>query len=137
MAAANGTDLHRLEARNYHIKSCCNNNNSHRVGYETPGQAKAVIEFLTRVPADALAKQGINGNYITPGYTKTEAWDAVANKTCKSPEEVVHFADKTPAQRWCDPTEIGNAAVFLFPDRGAFTTGVILPVDGRLHLQHS
>ena len=114
----------------------CNINYPPRVGYENPGQAKAAVEFLTRVHASALAGQGINVNCIIPGFTKTEAWDAVAKKMGKSSEEVMHFADKTPAQRWCDPTEIGDAAAFLCSDRGAFITGVILPVDGGLHLQH-
>ena len=114
----------------------CNINYPPRVGYESPGQAKAAVEFLTRVHASALAKHGINVNCIIPGYTKTEAWDAVANKMGKSAEEVMHFADKTPAQRWCDPTEIGDAVAFLCSSRGCFITGVSLPVDGGLHLQH-
>ena len=114
----------------------CNINYPPRVGYESPGQAKAAVEFLTRVHASALAAKGVNVNCIIPGYTVTEAWDAVANKMGKSAEELKHFADKTPAQRWCDPTEIGDAAAFLCSSRASFITGVILPVDGGLRLQH-
>lgn len=115
----------------------CNATSPPRVDYEIPGQAKAAVEFLVRVHASALASQGINVNCLVPGMVKTEAWDRMAEKMGKSSEDLKHFTDCTPAQRWADPSEIGEAAVFLCSAKGAFVTGVSLPVDGGLHLQHA
>lgn len=115
----------------------CNATCPPRVGYETPGQAKAAVEFLVRVHASALASKGVNVNCIVPGYIRTEAWTRMAEKMGRSTEQLEHFVDGTPAQRWADPSEIGEAAAFLCSTKGAFVTGVSLPVDGGLHLQHT
>lgn len=114
----------------------CNVNYPPRIAYEAPGQAKAAVEFLTRVHASALAGKGINVNCVIPGYTKTEAWDGVATKLGISPEQVQRFPEHTPAKRWCEATEIGDTVAFLCSAGGSFITGVSLPVDGGLHLQH-
>lgn len=115
----------------------CNATYPPRVGYENPGQAKAAVEFLTRTHASAFASQGINVNCVIPGLVTTGAWDKLAEKMGTSAEQLKHFADGTPAQRWADPTEIGEAVAFLCSLKGSFITGVSLPVDGGLHLQHA
>lgn len=76
-------------------------------------------------------------NCVVPGVVRTEAWDRMAEKMGRPIEDLKHFTDDTPAQRWADPTEIGDAAAFSCSTRGAFVTGVSLPVDGGLHLQHA
>lgn len=76
-------------------------------------------------------------NCVVAGFTKTEAWDKVAAQTGKSAEELAHFADNTPSGRWAEPSEIGEAVAFLCSPKGCFITGVSLPVDGGLHLQHA
>ena len=114
----------------------CSTHSPPRIWYEIPGQAKAALEFLTRLHASALARQGVNVNCVVPYmYTKTEAWDSVAKKMGKSIEELKRFADNTPAGRWCDPTEIANVVAFLCSAKGSFVTGVILRLDGGLHLR--
>lgn len=115
----------------------CNATSPPRVIYENAGQGKAALEFLVRVHASTLASTGINVNCIVPGVIKTEAWDRMAEKMGRPIEDLKHFADSTPAQRWAEPTEIGDAAAFLCSARGSFVTGVSLPVDGGLHLQHA
>ena len=115
----------------------CNATAPPRVIYENAGQGKAALEFLVRVHASALASTDITVNCIVPGVVRTEAWDRMAEKMGRPIEDLKHFTDDTPAQRWAEPTEIGDAAAFLCSARGAFVTGVTLPVDGGLHLQHA
>jgi NAD(P)-dependent dehydrogenase (short-subunit alcohol dehydrogenase family) len=100
-----------------------------------PGQAKASMEFLVRLYARKLAKQRITVNCVIPGYTKTEAWDNISEKS-KVPREVFETNVKnSPMARWAEPSEIGETVAFLCSSRGEFITGVALPVDGGLHLQ--
>lgn len=115
----------------------CNATYPPRVGYEYQGQAKAALEFLVRVYASALAGKGINVNCVIPGLVTTEAWDRMAEKLGIPIEQLKHLADGTPAQRWTEPTEVGEAVAFLCSAKGSLVTGVSLPVDGGLHLQHA
>lgn len=115
----------------------CNATQPPRVGYESPGQAKAAVEFLVRTQASALASQGINVNCVVPGLVRTEAWERQSQKMGIPAEQLKHFADGTPAQRWADPVEIGEAVAFLCSSKASFITGMSMPVDGGLHLQHA
>ncbi|BDA48511.1 GT47 Hydroxynaphthalene reductase-like protein Arp2 [Coccomyxa sp. Obi] len=113
----------------------CNCNQPAMPGYEEPGQAKASMEFLVRVFAKKLAKDGINVNCIIPGFIRTGAWENVfkGKDGMRSAVEERVLRD-TPAQRWAEPIEIGEVAAFLCSDRASFLTGVAIPVDGGLHL---
>ena len=115
----------------------CNANYPPRVGYENPGQAKAAVEFLVRSQASALAGKGINVNCVIPGVVLTGALDAVAKSIGQTMDDVKTYCQSTPAKRWAEPTEIGEAVAFLCSSKGSFITGVSLPVDGGLHLQHA
>lgn len=123
----------------------CNATYPPRVGYEDPGQAKAAMEFLVRVHASALAHKGINVNCVIPGMVKTEAWDKMKAELAKTTDALTlplsqnpeRFVEGSPAQRWAEPSEIGEVVAFLCSAKGSFVTGVSLPVDGGLHLQHA
>ena len=123
----------------------CNATYPPRVGYEDPGQAKAAMEYLVRVHASALAGKGINVNCVIPGLVKTEAWDRMAGELTKSTDALVlpwsehpeRFAEASPAKRYAEPTEVGEVVAFLCSAKGSFVTGVSLPVDRGLHLQHA
>ncbi|CAF0996315.1 unnamed protein product [Rotaria sp. Silwood1] len=112
----------------------CNSNQSPRIFYENPGQAKASMEFLVRLNACVLAKKGINVNCVIPGYVRTEAWNKMFEKNKFSPEDAEDRVKSSPAGRWADPLEIGEVVAFLCSPRAAFITGVALPIDGGLHL---
>ncbi|KAK9839221.1 hypothetical protein WJX81_002156 [Elliptochloris bilobata] len=99
--------------------------------YEAPGHAKASLEYLVRVFAKLLAKDGITVNTIIPGPIETEAWDDLVKATGMDLEK---FIASTPAQRWASPTEVGEVVAFLCSPRAAFINGVALPIDGGLHL---
>jgi len=101
----------------------------------TYGQAKAVVEFLTRYYAKILAPRRITINVVIPGFTKTEAWNSVTAKYGGVESETMQkMIENTPMQRWASPTEIGQVVAFLCSPKAAFITGVALPVDGGLHL---
>lgn len=122
----------------------CNATSAPRVAYEDPGQAKAAMEFLVRVHASALACKGINVNCVIPGVVKTEAWDRMEEELAKLTDAVAtplstrpeHVAKSSPAHRWGEAIEVGEVVAFLCSAKGSFVTGVALPVDGGLHLQH-
>ena len=114
----------------------CNTNQTPKLAYIMPGQAKAVVEFLTRYYAKILASRQITVNVVIPGFTKTEAWNSVTAKSGGVDSEIMQERIKnTPMQRWCSPTEIGQLVAFLCSPKAAFITGVAIPIDGGLHLQ--
>ena len=106
------------------------------LSYEAPGQAKTAVEFLVRLHACELAAQGINVNVVIPGFTKTDAWQALLSKTPMTEEQLEGWLmATTPAKRWAETEELGDAVAFLCSDRARYITGVSLPVDGGLHLK--
>ncbi|AOX02180.1 short-chain dehydrogenase [Moorena producens PAL-8-15-08-1] len=114
----------------------CNMNQTPRLNYIMPGTGKTVVEFLTRYYAKLLASRQITVNVVIPGFTKTEAWNAVtANSGGVDSEMMQKRIKSTPMQRWCSPTEVGQLVAFLCSPKAAFITGVALPIDGGLHLQ--
>ncbi|MDJ0719818.1 MAG: SDR family oxidoreductase [Prochloraceae cyanobacterium] len=113
----------------------CNSSQTPKLSYILPGQAKAVVEFLTRYYAKILAPRRITVNVVIPGFTKTEAWNSVTAKYGGVESETMQkMIENTPMQRWASPTEIGQVVAFLCSPKAAFITGVALPVDGGLHL---
>lgn len=114
----------------------CNSNQTPKLSYIWPGQAKTVVEFLTRYYAKKLAPRGITVNVVIPGFTKTEAWNSVTAKAGGvESEAMLGIIKNTPMQRWGSPKEIGQVVAFLCSPQARFITGVALPVDGGLHLQ--
>ncbi|BAY99300.1 short-chain dehydrogenase/reductase SDR [Tolypothrix tenuis PCC 7101] len=113
----------------------CNNTQTPRLDYVMPGQAKAVVEFLVRNYAKALAPRQITVNVVIPGFVKTDAWEfATANRGGVDGDAMKNRIENTPMQRWASVEEIGAAVAFLCSVQAAFITGVALPVDGGLHL---
>ena len=113
----------------------CNSSQTPRLPYILPGQAKAVVEFLTRYYAKILAPRQITVNVVIPGFTKTEAWNSVSVKYGGLESETMdNMIKRTPMQRWGSPTEVGEVVAFLCSPKAAFITGVALPVDGGVHL---
>ncbi len=113
----------------------CNINQTPKLQYAMPGQAKAGVEFLARYYAKTLASRRITANVVIPGFVRTEAWDFVASKWGGvDSDTMTNTINNTPMQRWAEPTEIGEVVAFLCSPKAAFITGVTLPVDGGLHL---
>ena len=88
------------------------------------GPAKAAVSKLVRNMALDLAPHGIRVVGIAPGYTRLEWIPESAN------ERIAQTARKIPLQRFAQPAEIGDAAVFLASESGGYITGTTLFMDG-------
>ncbi len=89
--------------------------------------AKAGVDMLTRTLALEWGVEGIRINSITPGpIDDTEGMKRLA-PTEQIRAQVTH---SVPLRRMGHVDDIGNAAMFLSSDAGAYVSGVVLPVDG-------
>jgi len=89
--------------------------------------SKTAIDGMTRAMAVELSPQGIRVNAIAPGFIYSAMTDKALNS---DPERKAKVFGRTPMGRMGEPTDIGEAALFLAGDTAKYITGVILPVDG-------
>ena len=89
--------------------------------------SKTAIDGMTRAMAVELSPQGIRVNAIAPGFIYSAMTDKALNS---DPERKAKVFGRTPMGYMGEPTDIGEAALFLASDAAKYITGVILPVDG-------
>lgn len=89
--------------------------------------SKSAIEGMTRAMAVELSPKGIRVNCIAPGFIAT---DMSAKALNNDPERKNKALGRTPMGVLGEPSDIGDAAVFLASDTAKYITGVVLPVDG-------
>ncbi|MGZ3951403.1 MAG: SDR family NAD(P)-dependent oxidoreductase [Flavisolibacter sp.] len=89
--------------------------------------SKSAIEGMTRAMAVELSPKGIRVNCIAPGFIAT---DMSAKALNNDPERKGKALGRTPMGELGEPSDIGDAAVFLASDAAKYITGVVLPVDG-------
>ncbi len=89
--------------------------------------SKTAIDGMTRAMAVELSPKGIRVNAIAPGFIET-AMTAKALNT--DPERKQKVFSRTPMGYMGQPSDIGEAALFLASDSAKYITGVVLPVDG-------
>jgi gluconate 5-dehydrogenase len=91
--------------------------------------AKGGLKLLTASMCCEWAKYNIQANGIGPGYIATA-------QTAPIREGGHPFNDlvmtRTPAGRWGEPEDVGNAALFLASKASDFVNGHILFVDGGI-----
>ncbi|SFE54662.1 gluconate 5-dehydrogenase [Thermophagus xiamenensis] len=91
--------------------------------------AKGGLKLLTANMTCEWAKYNIQVNGIGPGYIAT-------SQTAPIREGNHPFNDlvmtRTPAGRWGDPEDVGNAALFLASRASDFVNGHVLYVDGGI-----
>lgn len=91
--------------------------------------AKGGLKLLTANMCCEWAKYNIQVNGIGPGYIAT-------SQTAPIREGNHPFNDlvmmRTPAGRWGEPEDVGNAAMFLASQASNFVNGHILFVDGGI-----
>ncbi len=89
--------------------------------------SKSAIEGMTRAMAVELSPNGIRVNCIAPGFIATDMSAKALNNDAERKAKVF---GRTPMGFMGNPSDIGDAALFLATDASKYITGVVLPVDG-------
>ncbi len=114
------------------------------VGLSAYGVSKAGVWMLTRVMAAELAPYDITVNAIGPGLTKTPMTtniiggedDPAAMRAALNRENQVagNHLQRILLNRFGEPLDVANAALFLASEEGSYFTGSILHPDGGIVL---
>lgn len=91
--------------------------------------AKGGLKLLTANMTCEWAKYNIQINGIGPGYIATSQTAAIREGNHPFNDLVM---TRTPAGRWGQPEDVGNAALFLASKASDFVNGHILYVDGGI-----
>ena len=91
--------------------------------------AKGGLKLLTANMCCEWAKHNVQVNGIGPGYIAT-AQTAPIREGGHPFNDLVMM--RTPANRWGEPEDIGNAALFLASQASQFVNGHVLYVDGGI-----
>lgn len=89
------------------------------------GTSKAAVIALTRQMAVELAEHGITANAVAPGPV-----DTPMTRVLHSDRFREEYAKAIPMNRYGTTVEIAAAVMYLVSDAAAYTSGVVLPVDG-------
>lgn len=113
------------------------------VGLSAYGVSKAGVWMLTRVMAAELAPYNITVNAIGPGLTKTPMTtniisedDPATMRAALNRENQVagNHLQRVLLNRFGEPLDVANTALFLASAEGAYFTGSILHPDGGIVL---
>ena len=96
------------------------------VGQSNYSASKAGIIGFSKSIALELGSRNIRSNVIAPGFIETDMTDSLPEDIIKSWKESI------PLKRGGNPTDIGNACVFLASDLSSYITGQVLHVDGGM-----
>ena len=91
--------------------------------------AKGGLKMLTANMTCEWAKYNIQVNGIGPGYIATEQTAPIREGNHPFNDLVM---TRTPAGRWGEPEDVGNAALFLATKASDFVNGHVLYVDGGI-----
>lgn len=91
--------------------------------------AKGGLKLLTQNMCCEWAKHNIQINGIGPGYIATEQTAPIRVGGHPFNDLVM---TRTPANRWGEPEDVGNAALFLSSKAANFVNGQVLYVDGGI-----
>ena len=98
-----------------------------------PGQvnysaSKAAIGGFTKSLAKELASRNITVNSIAPGFISSDMTDALNDN------QRVEILKQIPVQKFGDPKNIADLAIFLASEKGQYITGQTISVDGGLYM---
>ncbi len=91
--------------------------------------AKGGLKLLTANMCCEWAKYGVQINGIGPGYIATEQTAPIRVNGHPFNDLVM---TRTPANRWGEPEDVGNATLFLASKAANFVNGHVLYVDGGI-----
>ncbi len=101
-----------------------------RTGTYAYTSSKAAVHHLTRNLAVALGPRYITVNAIAPGFFPSRMTDFIFDKYLPDIEE------NSLMKRVGRPEEMAAVAVYLCSKGGAYTDGVVIPVDGGTSINH-
>ena len=87
--------------------------------------AKAALIAFSRSSARLLAPYGVRVNAIAPGFIRTDMYEQVLENTSES-----QVLEMIPLGRVGEPSDVGEAAVYLASEESSFLTGHVLNVNG-------
>ncbi len=88
--------------------------------------SKHGVAGITQALSNEWAAKGINVNAIAPGYVVSNNTEALR----ADPDRSASILARIPAGRWGQPSDIGDAAVFLLAPASDYMHGAVVPVDG-------
>ena len=91
--------------------------------------AKGAVQTLAKALARELGPDGIRVNAVAPGMTDT---DLLVGKIDEEGKQRV--AATIPLGRLAQPLDIANACLYLVSGLSSYVTGVVLDVNGGLHI---
>ena len=105
-------------------------------GYIAGSTGNAALMSFTRALGARSINEGVRVVGINPGLVATERsvmmLRAMAGRRFGDTERIEEVLAQFPGGRCAEPAEIADAMVFLASDRSAYTSGVILTIDGGL-----
>ncbi len=92
--------------------------------------SKAGVHMLTQVLALEWASRRIRCNAIAPGPVYTAMLEARLRQSSDPDGDLTKLAQVNPMQRLGREEEVANLAAHLLSNESAWTTGVVIPIDG-------
>jgi len=100
-----------------------------RPGLSWYNASKGAVNVLSKSMAVELGADGIRVNAICPVMGVTGMFELFMGLP-DTPENRAKFVSTIPLGRFCQPSDVAAAALFLASDAAEFITGVEFPVDG-------
>lgn len=98
-------------------------------GHAVYNASKAAVRSLARTLTAELGHRGIRANAVSPGPTRTAAFDAFTGGSADVEAAVVA---QVPLGRVGRPEEVAAAVCFLASDESSYVAGIELTVDGGM-----
>jgi NAD(P)-dependent dehydrogenase (short-subunit alcohol dehydrogenase family) len=97
--------------------------------------SKAAVVGMSRAAAVEYASRNVRVNIICPGTTETALFTSLLKEYADQPEKLEAIRNQQPIHRWAQPSELAEAALFLFSDGASYVIGTALIVDGGYTLR--
>ena len=99
-------------------------------GYSAYAASKGAVRSMTRVLASEFAPRGIRVNQVTPGATRTPAWEPSARQAGSMGALEEALATAIPLSRMAEAEDVAKAALFLASSDSSSITADEIVVDG-------